>query len=231
MHTMTNQCLFMCSDKWSDLEKARSHTLHLNGLSPVCLRKWRVNSSDLANRHVQPSHVHTYGFSPEREIHISSLTEVMVCSILEGFNHMHVTYPKLTKYIKFGTRETTVQELSTCMCSSVSFQVWALCVNFVAAIKVTPVNPSLFFSVYKCITSGCHGKRLTFRSRWTWGTHHFKLTEIDNYYTCQNNLKCTSFKNYSSERYFPFIKILISHFSIPYENSTNVSDSEKSSLY
>lgn len=29
-------CLFMCSARWSDLAKLRSHTLHLKGLAPVC---------------------------------------------------------------------------------------------------------------------------------------------------------------------------------------------------
>ena len=49
-------CLFICSARWSDLEKLRSHWMHLKGLRPVCLRWCRVNSSDLANRHSHPSH-------------------------------------------------------------------------------------------------------------------------------------------------------------------------------
>ena len=61
-------CLFMWRARWSDLEKLLSHWAHLKGLTPVCLRRWRVSSSDRANRHSQPSHEHRYGFSPEREM-------------------------------------------------------------------------------------------------------------------------------------------------------------------
>ena len=49
-------CRFMCKARWSDLEKLLSQWTHLKGLTPVCFRWWRVNSSDLANRHSQPSH-------------------------------------------------------------------------------------------------------------------------------------------------------------------------------
>uniref|UniRef100_A0A3B3C1E6 Uncharacterized protein n=1 Tax=Oryzias melastigma TaxID=30732 RepID=A0A3B3C1E6_ORYME len=56
----------MCSAKWSDLEKARSHRWHWNGRCPVCLRKWRVSSSERANFHPQPSQLQWYGFSPAR---------------------------------------------------------------------------------------------------------------------------------------------------------------------
>ena len=51
-----DECLFMWSAKWSDLEKALSQSLQLNGLSPVCFRLCLVNSSDLANLHPQSSH-------------------------------------------------------------------------------------------------------------------------------------------------------------------------------
>ena len=47
-------CLFMCRERWSEREKARSHILHWNGLSPVCFLKWRVSSSDRANLQPQP---------------------------------------------------------------------------------------------------------------------------------------------------------------------------------
>ena len=57
-------CRFICSERWSDLENARSHNRHWNGRSPVCLRVWRVNSSLRANFHPQPFQLHTYGFSP-----------------------------------------------------------------------------------------------------------------------------------------------------------------------
>ena len=32
------ECLFMCRLRWSEREKALSHSLHWKGLSPVCLR-------------------------------------------------------------------------------------------------------------------------------------------------------------------------------------------------
>ncbi len=51
-------CLFMWRARWSDLEKLRSQCWHLNGFTPVCFRWCRVSSSDLANRHSQPSHEH-----------------------------------------------------------------------------------------------------------------------------------------------------------------------------
>ena len=60
-------CLFMCSARWSDLEKLLSHWTHLKGFRPVCLRWCRVNSSDLANLHSHPSQEHRYGFSPAIE--------------------------------------------------------------------------------------------------------------------------------------------------------------------
>lgn len=151
----------MCNDRWSDLEKALSQTLHLNGLSPVCLRKWRVSSSDLANRQVQPSHVHTYGFSPSEEILI----------ILE--------YRSLNVWVFMQKNRlcSGVWGMCTCVCPSVGFQVRTLCVDFIAAFKVTPVDPPFLFSVYESITSCCHLKWLTVRSRGAGGAHHFKLTE------------------------------------------------------
>jgi len=58
------RCLLMCSDRWSLRENFLSQSLHLNGLSPVCLRKCRVNSSLRANFHWQSSQEQEYGFSP-----------------------------------------------------------------------------------------------------------------------------------------------------------------------
>ena len=55
---------FICSDKWSDLENARSHNRHWNGRSPVCFRLCLVSSSLRANFQPHPFHVQTYGFSP-----------------------------------------------------------------------------------------------------------------------------------------------------------------------
>ncbi|KRY60036.1 hypothetical protein T03_4062 [Trichinella britovi] len=60
-------CLRMCVVKWSERENALKQSLQWNGLSPVCFRMWRVSSSDLAKRHEQPSHLHSYGFSPEQQ--------------------------------------------------------------------------------------------------------------------------------------------------------------------
>ena len=54
----------MCKARWSEREKALSHSLQWKGLSPVCLRLWRVSSSDRANRQPQSSHSQMYGFSP-----------------------------------------------------------------------------------------------------------------------------------------------------------------------
>lgn len=68
----SNQCRFMCNDKWSDRLNDLVHNLQRNGLMPVCLRKCRVNSSDRAKRHSHPSHVHTYGFSPMKKEKIAS---------------------------------------------------------------------------------------------------------------------------------------------------------------
>ena len=50
-------CLFMWSERWSDLEKALSHILHWKGRSPVCFLLCLVNSSDLANFQPQPLNV------------------------------------------------------------------------------------------------------------------------------------------------------------------------------
>lgn len=46
-----------CRERWSDREKERSHSVHRNGLIPVCFRKCRVSSSERAKRQVQPSQV------------------------------------------------------------------------------------------------------------------------------------------------------------------------------
>ena len=57
-------CRFICSDKWSDLENARSHSRHWKGRSPVCFLVCLVNSSLRANFQPQPFQLQTYGFSP-----------------------------------------------------------------------------------------------------------------------------------------------------------------------
>lgn len=47
-----------CRDRWSEREKLRLQSVHRKGLMPVCLRKWRVSSSERANFQEQPSQVH-----------------------------------------------------------------------------------------------------------------------------------------------------------------------------
>ena len=47
-----------CRDRWSEREKLRLQSAHRKGLMPVCLRKWRVSSSERANFQEQPSQVH-----------------------------------------------------------------------------------------------------------------------------------------------------------------------------
>lgn len=54
----------MCSARWSEREKHFSQWLHLKGFEPVCLRKWRVSSSERAKLQVQSGQVQMYGFSP-----------------------------------------------------------------------------------------------------------------------------------------------------------------------
>ncbi len=56
----------MCAERWSLRRKQRRHTVQGYGRSPVCLRMWRVSSSERAKLHSQSSHVHTKGRSPER---------------------------------------------------------------------------------------------------------------------------------------------------------------------
>lgn len=54
----TRRWRFLCSARWSEREKLRSQSGHWNGLTPVCFRKCLVSSSERANFHVQPSHMH-----------------------------------------------------------------------------------------------------------------------------------------------------------------------------
>lgn len=54
----TRRWRFLCRARWSEREKLRSQSGHWNGLTPVCLRKCLVSSSERANFHVQPSHMH-----------------------------------------------------------------------------------------------------------------------------------------------------------------------------
>lgn len=96
-------CLFMWSARWSDLEKARSHRWHWKGLCPVCLRKWRVSSSERANFHPHPSQLQWYGFSPASTEKWDVITRCWVgkntflawpCAILANvglFNHVGFT--------------------------------------------------------------------------------------------------------------------------------------------
>lgn len=76
-------CLFICSAKWSDLAKALSQNWHLNGLAPVCFLKCLVSSSDRANLHSHPSHVHLYGFSPVWVLICALRCELLVYTFLQ----------------------------------------------------------------------------------------------------------------------------------------------------
>ena len=71
----------MWSERWSEREKARSHTWHLNGFWPVCFLKWRVNSSERANLQWQPSQVQWYGFSPWNIKKEYSISKVLVLAV------------------------------------------------------------------------------------------------------------------------------------------------------
>lgn len=105
--------------------------------------------------------------------------------------YIHTASPLVRKLIILGYRSlnvwmfmqknkvasVAVWGMCTCVCPSVGFQVRTLCVDFIAAFEVTPVDPPFLFSVYESITSCCHLKWLTVRSRGAGGAHHFKLTE------------------------------------------------------
>lgn len=63
----------VCLVRWSLRMKRRSHTLHTNFFSPVCVRRWRESSSERANFLSQPSQWQLNGFSPKREMRIWSV--------------------------------------------------------------------------------------------------------------------------------------------------------------
>lgn len=57
-------CRRACLVRWSLRMKRRSHTVHTNFFSPVCVRRWRESSSERANFLSQPSQWQLNGFSP-----------------------------------------------------------------------------------------------------------------------------------------------------------------------
>lgn len=58
------ECLRKCLARWSLLMNFLSQFEQVNFFSPVCVRRWRERSSDLANRLLQDSQSQTNGFSP-----------------------------------------------------------------------------------------------------------------------------------------------------------------------
>lgn len=56
-----------CLVKWSLRIKHLVQRGQANRFSPVCVRKWRVSSSDREKRLMQPAHVHWNGLSPEED--------------------------------------------------------------------------------------------------------------------------------------------------------------------
>ena len=120
----------MCSDRWSDREKERWHRWQRNGFCPVCLRKWRVSSSDRANFQVQPSHVHWYGFSPIR----SNISKI-------SLNSIQFLSQSDERWMR-ENRESFLDYQICCtrMCPFVSFEMWALGVDFFAAIEIAFVH-------------------------------------------------------------------------------------------
>lgn len=52
------------AERWSLRAKDREQTSHTYGREPVCLRRWRVSSSERAKRQSQPGQVQWKGRSP-----------------------------------------------------------------------------------------------------------------------------------------------------------------------
>jgi hypothetical protein len=69
---------FWCFDKWSLRMKAFLHTEQTCFFSPVCVRRWRLNSSDRANVLSHLGHEHENGLSP---------TKKKICSFLCHYNN------------------------------------------------------------------------------------------------------------------------------------------------
>ena len=90
-------CLFMWRARWSDREKHLSHWPHLKGFAPVCFRKWRVSSSERANRQPQPAQPQLYGFSPE------SCKTTSICVDARGaLSRTYLRVYENTKFIRNG---------------------------------------------------------------------------------------------------------------------------------
>lgn len=120
----------MCSNKWSDRLNDRVQSLHRNGLMPVCLRKWRVSSSDRANRHWQPFQWQAYGFSPnckEKTTKIRKMFEK---------NNWLKTHPEMTMWIP------------TCVRSLMCFEMWTFRINFIASNGIA----SMAFAIWYHLT-------------------------------------------------------------------------------
>lgn len=59
-------CRRACLVKWSLLMKHFSHSGQLKRFSPVCVRQWRVSSSDRENFLLHSGQVHLKGRSPKK---------------------------------------------------------------------------------------------------------------------------------------------------------------------
>lgn len=77
------RCRLLCRAKWSDRPNARKHVGQMNGLAPVCLRMWRVSSSERAKLQSHSGHVHKYGFSPVWVLWWAFRWELFVYTLLQ----------------------------------------------------------------------------------------------------------------------------------------------------
>jgi len=59
VYDMKMKCRLVWSERWSERANDRPQVAQVNGRTPVCLRWWRVSSSDLAKLHLQLDHVQT----------------------------------------------------------------------------------------------------------------------------------------------------------------------------
>lgn len=113
------KCLLTCLVKWSLLINLRSHMLHTNFFSPVCVLLCRDNSSERENCRPHASHIQMNGFSP-------AITNRENDESIEDF-------PLMT-----GAQ--------TCMSPNVSLQVRALVIGFSAVVVMALIATSSFES-------------------------------------------------------------------------------------
>lgn len=120
-----------------------------------------MSSSDRANLHVQPSHVHIYGFSPvtgydksfATRLHsfVLLLIQVFYAIVLKELRHKSLLL-NLKSQINIiveilGDATFTfnlILRQHTCVGSSMSFQMRTFRINFCTAFKITSVHSSFF---------------------------------------------------------------------------------------